>query len=151
MSRTPVSVSDELFAKLREHFDERQLVELTNVIAIENMRGRFNLALGIGSAGFSEGMVCVTPEALHAGPRRDRQRGQRGVRVFLAGATGVIGAPCCACWSAGTRGHRQMRRPSGRRACARAGAEAAIADALDAEAVSERRARGRARRRSCTS
>ncbi len=64
VSSTPVSVSDELFAKLREHLDDAQLVELTNVIAIENMRGRFNLALGIGSAGFSEGMVCVTPEAL---------------------------------------------------------------------------------------
>lgn len=64
VSSTPVSVSDELSAKLREHLDDAQLVELTNVIAIENMRGRFNLALGIGSAGFSEGMVCVTPEAL---------------------------------------------------------------------------------------
>jgi 4-carboxymuconolactone decarboxylase len=62
MSSTPVSVSDELFAALREHLDDAQLVELTNVIAIENMRGRFNLALGIGSAGFSEGMVCAVPE-----------------------------------------------------------------------------------------
>jgi 4-carboxymuconolactone decarboxylase len=62
MSSTPVAVSDELFARLRSHFDERQLVELTNVIAVENMRGRFNLALGIGSAGFSEGMVCAVPE-----------------------------------------------------------------------------------------
>jgi AhpD family alkylhydroperoxidase len=63
MSRTPVSVSDELFSELRAHFDEAQLVELTNVIAVENMRGRFNLALDIGAAGFSEGMVCAVPEA----------------------------------------------------------------------------------------
>jgi AhpD family alkylhydroperoxidase len=62
VSSTPVDVPDELFAKLRSHFDARQLVELTNAIAIENMRGRFNLALGIGSAGFSEGMVCAVPE-----------------------------------------------------------------------------------------
>ncbi len=61
MSRTPVEVSDALFAKLREHFDEAQLVELTHVIALENLRGRFNLALGIGAAGFSEGMVCAVP------------------------------------------------------------------------------------------
>ncbi len=61
MSRTPVSVSGELFAQLQAHFDERQIVELTNVIALENMRGRFNLALGIGSAGFSEGAVCAIP------------------------------------------------------------------------------------------
>ena len=64
VSSTPVSVSDELFAKLREHFDDGQLVELTNVIAVENLRGRFNLALGIGSAGFSDGMVCIVPESV---------------------------------------------------------------------------------------
>ncbi|MBA2715365.1 MAG: carboxymuconolactone decarboxylase family protein [Rubrobacteraceae bacterium] len=61
MSRTPVEVPDELFAALREHFDEAQLVELTSAIALENMRGRFNLALGVGVAGFSEGMVCAVP------------------------------------------------------------------------------------------
>jgi len=62
MSVTPVQVSDELFAALRKHFDDAQLVELTSVIAVENLRGRFNLALGIGAAGFSEGMVCAVPE-----------------------------------------------------------------------------------------
>jgi hypothetical protein len=61
MSHTPVEVSDALFAELREHFDDAQLVEITHVIALENMRGRFNLALGIGAAGFSEGMVCAVP------------------------------------------------------------------------------------------
>jgi AhpD family alkylhydroperoxidase len=61
ISTTPVDVSDELFAALRRHFDDAQLVELTNVTALENMRGRFNHALGIGSAGFSEGMVCAAP------------------------------------------------------------------------------------------
>ena len=66
VSRTPVDVPDELLEQLRRHFDDAQMVELTNAIAIENMRGRFNLALGIGSAGFSEGMVCVTPEPVPA-------------------------------------------------------------------------------------
>ena len=61
MSRTPVEVSDELFAALREQFDDTQLVELTHVIALENLRGRFNLALGIGAAGFSAGAVCAVP------------------------------------------------------------------------------------------
>jgi hypothetical protein len=37
-------------------------VELTHVIALENMRGRLNLALGIDAAGFSEGMVCAVPD-----------------------------------------------------------------------------------------
>ena len=62
ISGTPASVSDELFAKLREHFDERQMVELTNVIALENMRARFNHAFGMTPAGFSEGLVCAIPE-----------------------------------------------------------------------------------------
>jgi len=62
MSRTPVDVSDELFAALREHFDEPQMVELTNVIALENYRARFNWAFGLGSQGFSEGAYCVRPE-----------------------------------------------------------------------------------------
>jgi AhpD family alkylhydroperoxidase len=61
MSRTPVEVSDALFARLREHFDDAQLVELTYVIALENLHGRFNLALGAGSADFTEGMVCAVP------------------------------------------------------------------------------------------
>jgi AhpD family alkylhydroperoxidase len=68
MSRTPVEVSDELFSTLREHFDDAQLVELTSVIALENLRGRFNLALGIGAAGFSEGMVCAIPDPPAATP-----------------------------------------------------------------------------------
>jgi 4-carboxymuconolactone decarboxylase len=64
MSSTPVSVSDELFDELRARFDELQIVELTNIVALENMRGRFNLALGIGSAGFREGMVCAVPDTV---------------------------------------------------------------------------------------
>jgi len=39
MIRTPVDVSEELFARLREHFDDAQIVELTHVIAGENMAG----------------------------------------------------------------------------------------------------------------
>jgi AhpD family alkylhydroperoxidase len=63
MTRTPVAVSDELFAQLCAHFDEAQIVELTSAIALENLRARFNAALEIGAAGFSEGMVCALPEA----------------------------------------------------------------------------------------
>ncbi len=62
MSRTPVEVSDQLFARLRARFEEPQIVELTNLIAVENMRGRFNMALGYGASGFTEGMVCAVPE-----------------------------------------------------------------------------------------
>lgn len=66
MSRTPVDVPDELFARLRERFDEAQLVELTSLIALENYRARFNWALGIESQGFSEGACCVRADAAAA-------------------------------------------------------------------------------------
>jgi uncharacterized protein YndB with AHSA1/START domain len=64
-------------AELRNHFDEAQLVELTHHIALENMRGRVNMAFGVGAAGFSEGMVCAVPDTVerrrrhvdHAVPR----------------------------------------------------------------------------------
>jgi len=62
LSRTPVEVSDELFEGLRTHFDNAQLVGLTHIITLGNLRGRFNLALGIGAAGFSEGRVCALPD-----------------------------------------------------------------------------------------
>ena len=62
ISRTPTTVTDELFAALREHFDEPQMVELTNIIVLENMRARFNSAFDMTPAGFREGLVCATPE-----------------------------------------------------------------------------------------
>jgi AhpD family alkylhydroperoxidase len=54
MTATPVEVSDELFDRLRARFDEAAIVELTAAIAIENYRGRFNHAVGLGSEGFCE-------------------------------------------------------------------------------------------------
>jgi AhpD family alkylhydroperoxidase len=62
MTATPSHVPDELFEALRARFDERQLVELTSAIAIENYRARFNWAFGIGSQGFAAGGACALPE-----------------------------------------------------------------------------------------
>jgi AhpD family alkylhydroperoxidase len=59
--RTPVDVSDELFARMKEHFSEKQLVEITALLTVVNL-DRFNAAFGIDSAGFSEGMVCLVPD-----------------------------------------------------------------------------------------
>ncbi|HEY1522722.1 MAG TPA: carboxymuconolactone decarboxylase family protein [Solirubrobacteraceae bacterium] len=73
MTRTPVDVSDELFARLREHFDERQMVELTMSVALENLYTRFNWAMGIEGEGFSEGMYCVTPQGRAAGTETDER------------------------------------------------------------------------------
>ena len=68
MTRTPTEVSDDLVARLREHLDDRQLVELTAAIAIENFRARFNDALGVAPSGFSEGAFCVRPDPPAAVP-----------------------------------------------------------------------------------
>ena len=66
--RTPVEVTDELFAQMKEQFSDEQLVELTAFLTLVNI-DRFNAAFGIGSAGFSEGMVCVPPDRPAANPR----------------------------------------------------------------------------------
>ena len=65
--RTPVDVTDELFARMKEHFTDEQLVEITALLTVVNL-DRFNAAFGIGSAGFSEGMVCVPPDRPIAKP-----------------------------------------------------------------------------------
>src|SRR5204862_4820353 len=61
ITATPSDVPDELFDALRARFDERQLVELTSAIAIENYRARFNWAFRIGPQGFTQG-ACAVPE-----------------------------------------------------------------------------------------
>lgn len=52
ISKTPVKVTDEMFQRLKNHYDEKQIVELTASIAFENYRARFNHALGIKSDNF---------------------------------------------------------------------------------------------------
>jgi alkylhydroperoxidase family enzyme len=59
--RTPVEVTDELFARMQEHFSSEQMVEITALLTLVNL-DRLNAAFGVGSAGFSEGMVCVPPD-----------------------------------------------------------------------------------------
>ena len=49
MSKTPVRVSDELFERLKKHFSDVQIVELSAAVAFENYRARFNHALDIKS------------------------------------------------------------------------------------------------------
>jgi alkylhydroperoxidase family enzyme len=70
--RTPVEVTDELFAQMKEYFSDEQIVEITALLTVVNI-DRFNAAFAIGSAGFSEGMVCVLPDRSHQGARRPRR------------------------------------------------------------------------------
>lgn len=73
--RTPVDVTDELFARLKQHFSDEQLVEITALLTVVNL-DRFNAAFGIESAGFSEGMVCVPPDRPANGRERSARAGQ---------------------------------------------------------------------------
>ena len=52
MSTTPLSVTDEMVAGLRERLSDAAIVEITAVAALENQRARFNTALGMASQGF---------------------------------------------------------------------------------------------------
>jgi hypothetical protein len=57
--RTPVEVTDELFARMKEHFTENQMVGVTAHLTPVNP-DRFNAGFGIGSAGFSKGNLVRT-------------------------------------------------------------------------------------------
>jgi alkylhydroperoxidase family enzyme len=54
---TDRQVDDALFAKVKQHFTEPQIVELTAAIAFENFRSKFNPPLGIEAQGF-----CMVPK-----------------------------------------------------------------------------------------
>lgn len=62
LTDTPAEVPDALFERLREHFDEAQLIELTATIAWENYLARFNRGFAVEAQGFSEGAVCPLPD-----------------------------------------------------------------------------------------
>ncbi len=51
LAETPSNVSDELYAELRRHFSEEQLIELAAVAGFENMRSRANRVFNVGSDG----------------------------------------------------------------------------------------------------
>jgi alkylhydroperoxidase family enzyme len=51
MADTPSNVSEELFAELRQHFSEEQLIELAATAALENFRARYNRVFDVGSDG----------------------------------------------------------------------------------------------------
>ena len=52
MTITGEKVTDELWTRLRAHFSESQMVELTAAVALENFRSKFNVPLGIEAQGF---------------------------------------------------------------------------------------------------
>ena len=59
MTRTPVDVSDELFAEICRHYDDSQIVELTSAIAWENYRARFDHALILKRKAFRRELIVL--------------------------------------------------------------------------------------------
>src|SRR5271156_2082627 len=55
MSSTPGQVDDELMERVQARLGAKGTLELTQLIAWENARARMNIALDMGSEGFSEG------------------------------------------------------------------------------------------------
>lgn len=49
---TDRTVGDELSARLRRYFDEDAIVELTGLIAFQNLSSKFNSALDVPAQGF---------------------------------------------------------------------------------------------------
>ena len=60
MTVTPPTVTDEMVEGLRAELDDAQLVELTEMISVENLRSRTNSALGLTSQGFTS--QCDLPQ-----------------------------------------------------------------------------------------
>lgn len=57
LAGAPANVSDELYAELRRHFSEEQLIELAADAALENFRARWNRVFDVGS----DALYCVLP------------------------------------------------------------------------------------------
>ncbi|OLB81046.1 MAG: hypothetical protein AUI14_04650 [Actinobacteria bacterium 13_2_20CM_2_71_6] len=61
MTAQPMTVTDELVAALRKEFNDAELMELTYLVALENMRARTNHALGLTAQGYTSGDACPMP------------------------------------------------------------------------------------------
>ncbi len=69
MTITGRRVDDALMAQLKRHFSEDAIVELTALIAFQNLSSKFNSALDVPAQGF-----CRLPPASAAGDARAPQR-----------------------------------------------------------------------------
>ena len=66
MTATPPTVADALSERLQDALGIPAVVELTQLVAVENMRARFNWAAGLESQGFSA--ACDLPLAVPSAP-----------------------------------------------------------------------------------
>jgi AhpD family alkylhydroperoxidase len=67
MTDTPPGVTDEMVERLRAQLSDAQLVELTAIVAVENLRSRINSALGLTAQGFKD--RCEMPSRVGSSPQ----------------------------------------------------------------------------------
>ncbi|RFU87817.1 carboxymuconolactone decarboxylase family protein [Streptomyces triticagri] len=60
VTANPPDVTDELAARLLARLGEPAFVELTAMVAVENLRSRFNAAMGLTSQGFKDSCDLTT-------------------------------------------------------------------------------------------
>lgn len=58
LADTPANVSDELYAELRRHFSEEELIEFAADAGQENFRARANRLFNVGS----DSLYCAIPK-----------------------------------------------------------------------------------------
>ncbi|GLW07517.1 hypothetical protein Misp01_26470 [Microtetraspora sp. NBRC 13810] len=61
MTETPPAVTDDMVTRLLDRLGEAAVVEITALVAVENLRSRVNSAFGLTSQGFSD--RCAVPLA----------------------------------------------------------------------------------------
>lgn len=76
-------MSDELFARLREHYSEAELVELAAIVALENFRSRFNRVFRVEA----HGIYCPLPRP--SGVPADKSSAATGMPRAQQGAAGA--------------------------------------------------------------
>ena len=69
MTRSGPGVDDAQMARLKTHFDDDSIIELTALIAFQNMSSKFNAALAVAPQGFCR--LPANPENSAAGQRAD--------------------------------------------------------------------------------
>ncbi|MFE0867610.1 carboxymuconolactone decarboxylase family protein [Streptomyces rochei] len=84
MTATPPQVGDDLAGRLRTALGEPAFVELTAIVAVENLRSRINAALDLTSQGFKD--ACEVPGTGRTG------RAGRAARTEASTGTGPAAA-----------------------------------------------------------
>jgi alkylhydroperoxidase family enzyme len=59
-------VDEAIFARLRRHFDEQAILELTALVAFQNLSSKFNAALGVPAQGLCAPRVPPPPRSRRA-------------------------------------------------------------------------------------